>query len=276
MAQESAFHQTMRAINYFKIESDGALFLGSPKEGSIKAYRAKVNPTKKADTGRELESVPWVIGESNPTTVTKAFRAKGNEPFWNLEICDTSITLNRMGETPLVFPKPEPKVEEKGIEIFTVKEDGVDLVVTIIDKISSDSMTGMPHPKTVVVEHKGAKLKGCGGDPVELLLGKEWIVEDLKGGAVVDGSSVSIQFKDGGWISGQASVNRYYAQYTLTGESLTISKVGTTRMAGDPALMKQESLFMRLLQDVQRFEIATDGALILHGATKGKITARRD
>ncbi len=63
--------------------------------------------------------------------------------------------------------------------------------------------------------------------------------------------------------------------YTLTGEGLTVSKAAGTMMACAPALMQQESLFLDVLQNVRRFDLASDGALILQTDDRRTITARR-
>ncbi|BCL76176.1 hypothetical protein JHS3_19120 [Jeongeupia sp. HS-3] len=84
-----------------------------------------------------------------------------------------------------------------------------------------------------------------------------------------------LNFGADGRISGSAGCNRYSGQYTLNGDALTIGKVATTRMACAPAAMKQETAFLKLLNQVQRYAIAADGTLTLQAAGKGKITARR-
>jgi heat shock protein HslJ len=133
----------------------------------------------------------------------------------------------------------------------------------------------MPYPRTVVVEFGDRTLRGCGGEPAALLHGAEWLVEDLDGGGMIDGSRVSLQFGDDGRISGQASCTRYFGTYTLTGERLAVSQLGATKMACAPALMTQESSFFDLLGNTQRFSVSSDGALILHTADGRTLTALR-
>jgi heat shock protein HslJ len=46
-------------------------------------------------------------------------------------------------------------------------------------------------------------------------------------------------------------------------------------MACPPALMRQEALFLDVLQNVRRFDLSPDGALILETGDQRTITARR-
>jgi heat shock protein HslJ len=155
----------------------------------------------------------------------QVFRARGNEPGWSLE----------------------------------------DVVVTISDRPCADDMSGMPYPETVVVQQCGRELRGCGGDPASLLKGKEWVVEDMDGKGIIDNSRASLNFGDDGRLYGRASCNTYSAKYTLTSEGLTVTSPVTTEKACAPSLMQQEDRFLEVLRSVQRFEIDSNGALILHG-----------
>lgn len=59
-------------------------------------------------------------------------------------------------------------------------------------------------------------------------------------------------------VSGQAPVNRYFAGYTTEGESIEFEEIGSTMMAGEPALMAAESAYFELLATVTTFELAGD------------------
>jgi heat shock protein HslJ len=136
-------------------------------------------------------------------------------------------------------------------------------------------MTGMPHPHAVEVVVDRRKLAGCGGDPATLLHGREWVVADINGKGIVDRSRATLDFFDDGRVAGRASCNNFTAQYTLTGETLTVSKAAGTMMACEPALMAQERLFLDVLQNVRRFDLRPDGALVLQTDDGRAITARR-
>jgi heat shock protein HslJ/uncharacterized lipoprotein YbaY len=206
---------------------------------------------------------------------TEAFRATGNEPGWRLEITDTKMTfIGDYGQTRIEAPAPAAQTTAAFTQ-YAARTDGHDLIVTIFDRRCSDTMSGMPHPNEVVVVFDGKRLNGCGGDPAALLQGAEWVVEDINGAGVIDGSRVTLNFVSGQRISGRASCNAYTGAYTLTGETLTISNTGVTMMACAPALMQQENLFLDVLKNVQGFALAADGALILRAGDGRTVTARR-
>ncbi|HXY32571.1 MAG TPA: META domain-containing protein [Gemmatimonadaceae bacterium] len=203
------------------------------------------------------------------------YRARGNEPGWTLEMDDKTITIvSDYGKSRLSMPRPSTKVTPDGKQ-YVGKVDGKDVVVTIAQHPCADAMTGMPYPDAVVVQLPDRQLKGCGGDPVSLLQGSEWVVEDIGGGGIIDNSRATINFATDGSIYGRASCNTYRGSYILTGEGLIVSKAAATLMACAPALMEQEQRFLDALQSVQRFEISSTGALVLHGANGKTITARR-
>jgi len=134
----------------------------------------------------------------------------------------------------------------------------------------------MPRPNAVTVWLNGRALHGCGGDSASLLQGGEWVVEDIAGAGIVDGSRATLNFGVDGQLAGSGSCNRYSGSYTLTGEGLSVSsKTAMTMMACVPELMQQESRFMQLLSQVRRFRLSADGALILNADDGGTITARR-
>ena len=206
---------------------------------------------------------------------TSSFRASGNEPGWRLDITEDSMTLLLdNGQSRVAAAKP-PVQMTGDRRRYVATAAGRSLTASVADSICSDTMTGMPHPNTVVVEFGDRTLRGCGGEPSALLRGPEWVVEHLDGGGVIDRSSVTIQFGDDGRISGRASCNRYFGTYALTGERLVVSQLAATKMACAPPLMTQESRFLDLLGNAQRFSLTSDGALQLHSADGGTLTARR-
>jgi heat shock protein HslJ len=148
--------------------------------------------------------------------------------------------------------------------------------VTIFNKRCRDTMTGMHHPSAVEVVYGDRKLAGCGGDPATLLQGAEWVVTDLAGKGLVNGSRATLNFGGDGRVYGRSSCNNYTAQYTVTGEGLTVSKAAGTMMACEPAaLMQQEGVFLDVLRNVRSFDFRDDGALVLRAGDGRTIVARR-
>ena len=204
-----------------------------------------------------------------------AFRARGNEPGWLLNIDGGEMTLISLyGAKRLVAPTPPPE-RTAAFTRYSARAGGTDVTVTVFERVCRDTMTGMPHPNAVEVLLDGGTLTGCGGDPASLLQGREWVVEGINGAGLIDGSRATVSFGDSGRVSGRASCNSYTGQYSLSGERLTISNTAGTMMACAPPLMRQEDLFLGVLRDVRRFDFRPDGALLLQTDDRRTITARR-
>lgn len=187
---------------------------------------------------------------------------------------DSGITFQPMMGTALTI-EPLPAAEKlDGAEIYQASVGNQPFKLTITTKVCVDTMSGMPFPASVSVEIGGKRLSGCGGDPETLLRGN-WIVRQIDGKPLVSGSEVTLAFGDDGIIAGKASCNRYVGKFTLTGDTLTISSSGATRMMCDPLLMEQEDRFLKVLQATTRFEIGQDGSLTLHAKDGPTLAARR-
>ena len=204
-----------------------------------------------------------------------AFRGSGNEPGWTVEIGPNEMTLvSQYGESRTTVPTPPVDVDAGALRYVAPTGEGL-LEVAITDGPCHDSMSGMPHPKTVTVSYQGKTLRGCGGEPRELLLGDAWVVDRVAGQAVADGPQITLRFGDDGSVGGSGSCNSYTAVYTLTGEGLTFSQPAATMKACPPEVMAQEDRFLKTLADVHRFELGDDGALLLNTPDGRTIEARR-
>lgn len=95
------------------------------------------------------------------------FRARGNEPFWSLEITEgEQIRLSRpVGDAPTVTtPVPEPRTDpSSGAVTYEAVTEAADLRVVIEPVRCSDSMSGFDFETTVTVTLNGEVLRGCGG-----------------------------------------------------------------------------------------------------------------
>jgi heat shock protein HslJ/uncharacterized lipoprotein YbaY len=203
------------------------------------------------------------------------FRGAGNEPGWSIEIGPKQITLvSQYGESTTTVATPPVDVDAGALRYVARTDEGL-LEITITDGPCDDSMSGMPHPKNVTVSHAGQTLQGCGGEPRELLLGDEWVVDRVAGEGLIDDTHITLRFSDDGSLSGGGSCNSYTASYTLTGEGLTFSQPAATMKACPPEIMAQEDRFLKTLADVHRFELGDGGTLLLHASDGRTIEARR-
>ncbi|PKP82284.1 MAG: hypothetical protein CVT80_13325 [Alphaproteobacteria bacterium HGW-Alphaproteobacteria-2] len=143
----------------------------------------------------------------------------------------------------------------------------------IMPALCRDAATGMPHPDTVTLEQGEERLAGCGGAPIALLAGGEWIVEDIGGGGIIDSSHVTLAVDRSGRVAGRGGCNRYFGPLTITGEGIAFGLIGATMMACGEALMAQERRFFDALAAVARFDLDPTGALLLIGAD-GRVLVR--
>ncbi len=220
------------------------------------------------------ECVATAPGAGAPPT-TVPFAARGNEPFWRLDVDARRIRFAPDVDAQAVeAPTPAHRPAGAGRR-WDAEAQGGPLTVIVADRVCADTMAGMPHPATVTVEWRGRAYHGCGGEPASLLRGAEWVVEDIDRRGIVDRSRATLVFGPGGRFSGRASCNDYAGRWTLDGESLRITELAVGARACVPALANQEARFLERLRAVRRFEVAPDGALLLRDDAAGVILARR-
>ena len=206
-------------------------------------------------------------------SATQNIVAHGNEPGWRVTIgADQSDFVLDYGERTFSAPTPAPEMTDTSA-IYRYAD--TDLTLTISDVNCADDMSGMPYPKTALLEEGGRSLNGCAGETVNLLIGEEWVVEDIGGGGVIDFARTSMLFGDDGKVSGSGACNRFGGTYALTGEGLSFGPIAATKKACPPAVMDQENRFFDAIEITDRFEIDDTGALILIGADQPLLTARR-
>lgn len=211
-------------------------------------------------------------------TMTEAaaadFIARGNEPGWIVRKSASEITFTPMDGAPVtVSPVPNASTAD-GVETYQATVGDQPFTLAIASKVCVDTMSGMPFPVSVTVTTGGKTFAGCGGEPASLLHG-EWTVKEINGKPVIDGSTATLNFETGGRVNGNASCNRFMAAFSLTGEGLTISNPGASKMMCEEARMAQEDLFLETLKAITHFEIASGGSLVLKSHAGASIKADR-
>jgi len=91
----------------------------------------------------------------------------------------------------------------------------------------------------------------------KVIVGMQWILETM----TVDGQEYEladekpfIQISDDQRVTGFASINRFFGSMNIDSEG-NVSwpmPLATTRMAGPPESMKQETMFLKILQETDR------------------------
>ncbi len=221
------------------------------------------------------EKVTVQQATANRNTIELPFTARGNEPGWMLRMSAEQIELTTdYGKNTITLPTPQVKHIMGGYQFHTGDETH-SLTLEVHKKLCYDSMTGRPFPAFVTLNLDDETLPGCGGDPLDLLVGVEWVVEDIASEGIIDNSKVTINFNRDGKLYGTSSCNSYSSSYEITGESLMFTPPVGTLKACPSAIMMQERQFLDLLVKVNRYDIDGFGALILTTDDGKTITARQ-
>ena len=93
------------------------------------------------------------------------------------------------------------------------------------------------------------------------LVGVTWLVEDIRGGGVVDRAQTTIGFDERGGVHGSSGCNQFNGAAEVAGETLSFGPLAATRRACAEALMDQESKFFAALDAVKGYRF--DGPFLL-------------
>jgi heat shock protein HslJ/uncharacterized lipoprotein YbaY len=187
----------------------------------------------------------------------------------------TAMLLTVGGQTYELKPSPSAsgtKYEAVGDPSTTFWNKGENTTITVKGRTLPECgrITAAPAAEDTA-STVPANLPAAG---TRALAGKEWVVQNIAGKKLVAKSRVTLNFSDDGKLGGKASCNSYSAEYTLSGDTISISQPVATMMMCD-GLMDQEKSFLDLLQKANRFEIASDGSLVLHTSDGRQLTAKR-
>lgn len=222
-----------------------------------------------------LELAGVVQPECRRVGARPLFRAVGRAPGWRLDVhADGLSLLLDNGDTQVFAPSPLI-IDGDGLRSYEAVSAGGPLTALVFERYCTDSLSGMPHPQTVELRWQDRVLRGCGGDPAELLQRGPWDVVEIEGEAVADPTRVTVDFAPAGQLAGSAACNRYFGRYALSEEGLRLSPLGATKRACESGAMDEEQRFMEAAGRVTGFAIAVDGSLILRAGDQTLMRARR-
>ena len=230
-----------------------------------------------APTATEPQDVPepaqQAVAEPQ-VSVPENWTARGQEPGWLLTIAEgTADFTYDYGAQTYSALLPQPKAIDGGFEYA----DGPGgLAVTALAKVCADSATGVPYPDTVTVTLGGEVYQGCGGDPDALLAEGDWVVSEINGAGVIEGTLIFLAFDPAERrVSGRGGCNSYGADYSVGGEGISFGQVTSTEMACPEDIMAQEGRFYAALSGSMQHAFDEVGALVLTGPQGSRIVARR-
>lgn len=220
--------------------------------------------------GRDLAAcVEAVAPEAAP------YRARGNEPGWMVLLTeDTAEITADYGAISHSVPRPAVQVVPAA---YVMDMPSIEARLTIRETLCRDDATGMPYPDAAELTLGTRVLRGCGGDPADLLIGPAWQITAMGEAELIEVERLSLNFLAPGRVAGSGGCNRLVGGFTLTGEGLHFGAMGSTMMACPDALMAQERTLLDALEQVRRFDLAEDGRLLLIGGASDQvlIEARR-
>ncbi len=112
-------------------------------------------------------------------------------------------------------------------------------------------------------------------DPA-LLLGTEWIVEDINRTGIIDNSRLTLAFGADGRVSGSTNCNTFSGTYSVDGSKMVLSPLAMTQRACTaPALAFQETKYVGALSGELGWRFAGDGALVITGDEDSRVLLRR-
>lgn len=187
-------------------------------------------------------------------------RASGNEPFWAVDFDGWRLSLSQPGQPVRDFDVKGQMPRAGGWRLHAESGQAA-LNLDISQDVCVDSMTGQPHPYTVRLNMNEVSLPGCGGDPARLLQGVRWRLTALGGQAVT--IPATLEFLPDNRLAGSNGCNRLIGSYAVSGEGLSFSQLGSTRMACELKVMTQADAFDRYLSSVHGFAFDEHGALVL-------------
>lgn len=238
--------------------ASGARFESPPDLGTM--IRTQGDTAQITLRGRDLpECLPSVGTDLLP------LQARATNATWSLQLGRDSMALRPAPDAVEITGLTPPPVAVPGdtgeISGYRFDLPDVGLRVLLRDLVCVGAGP-LPRPVTVIVEEGGQMTEGCGGDPMALLTGGEWVVYYVGGTDIAPSLRVTMMFAEGR-ISGGSGCNRYSGGVKLGESGLSVAGLALTRRACPPARMQIEAQFMQHLSRAVGFTISGDGRLHL-------------
>ena len=95
------------------------------------------------------------------------------------------------------------------------------------------------------------------------ITGVDWLCTGYNNGkqavtSVIGDAEITALFDEAGTVSGSSGVNRYNGAFNTDGDSIEIGPLAMTKMAGDPELMEQETLYVAAMESAATYRLSGD------------------
>lgn len=203
-----------------------------------------------------------------------AYRASGNEPFWQVRVTGREARLFLLGEdTPRRAALAQPR-EAAGGTLHPGISGDTPFSLAITPGPCRDTMANVSHPDRVRVTLGERVFEGCGGTLASRVTGPEWRIVEIAGEPAAGDHPVTLRFEENGRMGGRAPCNTYGGDWRLDGERLVFGRVFSTMMACPEPAMSQDLALFRILGSARDWRIGEQGELVIEGEG-GAVVARR-
>lgn len=216
--------------------------------------------------GLQLDGTGWTLtdyvsgGTSvvalNGTTVTMVFGDNGqitgsagcNHYFASYGMKGTTITIGQAGSTEMYCTAPGVMEQESAYLALLGRAASVTAGNDRLTFADATGTTILSFARTV--------------PPIpEPLAGTNWTLDSFYTGdavsSVIAGSTLTAVFGGDGRVSGSAGCNNYFGSYTVTGSTLSISSVGSTKMnCPGRGIMLQENTYLTSISKTAAYSIS--------------------
>lgn len=195
------------------------------------------------------------------------FIAKGNEPFWSVEIdFQKAMQFKSLNGDSLFTPVPAPAyAQDAQVVRYAAETRAGILQVTLAKQTCIDDMSGEAYPYRVSVDFKSAGMagynsyKGCGRYIGSYQLNNTWVLEAIDG-AQVDTSIFTdnkpflhFQLAENS-MYGFGGCNRIQGNIQLSANAIQFKEVTAAKIAC-PALSFEQELIDKLIQQSFAFHV---------------------
>lgn len=105
------------------------------------------------------------------------------------------------------------------------------------------------------------------------LHGAQWTVERLADEEAIADAPATLNFEQDGRVWGSTGCNRINGGYEHVGGSIRFTALAVTRMACPDPLMRQEAVFLQIIESAQTVHMTSNGWLVIR-SDEGDILAR--
>ena len=258
-------------LNHLQFTNDTLLVLN--RDGSSSESNSKLTKVKPAGFSITLKS----------SKLPKSFTAKGNEPFWNIEIDqDGKMNFSALLEDKMEFTASITDTVIQGdtvVKYFSAKGEK-NIEITVSQEPCTDSMSGEEFSNSTTVSlnkssGKSMTLQGCGKFSGDYRLNDIWALTSIneesvntKKGRIPD---IEFQLKEGR-MGGFAGCNSFGGNFEFFNRKLKISDLTSTLLACDNSNV-EDSIFQILNNSLVNYDV--DNGILKLWNEKGSLQFKK-